>query len=728
MQVLLDPTTNNALSKVINERLEGGSKIGNFMDNVKFAEGGTIEREKKSLLERLREKYFGKPEEAPLGTGLLSDTKKKVLKRSERYKEFEKALGFAEGGSVQQEAPGTYRKYKTGEGWTTHSYEDLEKRKQAAIHKYGGKQKSFGGLRSFVAYGDAETRAVTEKMPDMNYVPRSKSLISSTKYKEEAESYESGQEELLDSILKGTVAQGQIGSLRPESQSIAQNYGYFKNILDNFGVYSKLETKRSGLTGEDLEDHLINKKIEFENAKTAAASLLEMPMEYKVSTTGERFTGQAREFRRGPAAKFPGKDVWAIKEQKLKDETGLTDPYLSRKVAKDKYFEYKRLLEGARVERPTSGMEKTFVAEKEKLRKELEGLTETAKKSGKIKTSTLISIREEGAKRSEIQLAEYKRKAVGTDDRGLMARIKEFFGIGRSKEESKEKIAEVKQQEGIKTKSGGLWEWIKSINKYSYSLGGPAVNQRESASVKHFGGPLTKTGYFFGEKGEYVVPKGQALGGFPDNKLVTESLNTGTKDIIKVVLEEGQTVEAKVDGPLPVDRTPLLVKETELSIKGIENGILKIDVPGSIPVTGIPDGGIPVNMPTGGIDVVIDTSGIERAIESAMGGVNAVGADEIDTLSRAVANVNEKIINVRTEFNTKIEMVTSTPENSNIDIKLGEAVDSINSGMTKMSNEVNTSIASINSDRDREKQTMDYRLEELARKLASAMNRVGALL
>ena len=58
-----------------------------------YAEGGVA-----GWLKKLKEKYFANPEEAPLGTGGVEQTKQLVLKRKEQLEKIRKELGWQEGG------------------------------------------------------------------------------------------------------------------------------------------------------------------------------------------------------------------------------------------------------------------------------------------------------------------------------------------------------------------------------------------------------------------------------------------------------------------------------------------------------------------------------------------------------------------------------------------------------------------------------------------------------
>ena len=394
--------------------------------------------------------------------------------------------------------------------------------------------------------------------------------------------------------------------------------------------------------------------------------------------------------------------------------TGLSDPYGALKADSKKYTQYKTWLKDIDLEN-LSAIQKE---KREGYIKQLEGTLAESKESEKYTVRDLTAIREEGSKRTKEQLARYKEKAFKADDRSLLEYIKSLFRTDKA--ETKD---DKKKQEGITTKTGGIFDWIRRI-----------MYPKESAPVKHFGGPLTKTGYFFGEKGEHVIPKEMNLGGLVDDKLLVGSLNTGTGKILEVVLKKGQTVEVNTRDadPLPVDRTPLPVEETELSIAGIENGTLKVDAPDSIPVTGIPDSGIPINIPVGGIDVKISSddvaSKIGDAVKSAMSGIGAgVGAEKMDEIARAIAVVDGKLINVTTRLNTEIEMVKTSVSNLDIEGKVNEVVTRSNSDINRTLNEINTDIAHVESDRAREKQTLEYKLSELERKLSTTMNRIGSL-
>ena len=557
-------------------------------------------------------------------------------------------------------------------------------------------------------------------IPGAGYVPPSKAFMTDKDYAESVKESRNERKSLFGSILSGKVPKKQIRYLGQETQDIINQYKFYNSLIKDFDIYSDLQAKNSGLSGQKLKDHLEKKRKEFEAGKTAAASLLEMQLVHGVSPTAGRFAGQAYDLRRGMKENIKGLspllgvEAHVIKEAKEKLLTGLSDPYGALKADSKKYTQYKTWLKDIDLEN-LSAIQKE---KREGYIKQLEGTLAESKESEKYTVRDLTAIREEGSKRTKEQLARYKEKAFKADDRSLLEYIKSLFRTDKA--ETKD---DKKKQEGITTKTGGIFDWIRRI-----------MYPKESAPVKHFGGPLTKTGYFFGEKGEHVIPKEMNLGGLVDDKLLVGSLNTGTGKILEVVLKKGQTVEVNTRDadPLPVDRTPLPVEETELSIAGIENGTLKVDAPDSIPVTGIPDSGIPINIPVGGIDVKISSddvaSKIGDAVKSAMSGIGAgVGAEKMDEIARAIAVVDGKLINVTTRLNTEIEMVKTSVSNLDIEGKVNEVVTRSNSDINRTLNEINTDIAHVEGDRAREKQTLEYKLSELERKLSTTMNRIGSL-
>jgi hypothetical protein len=85
--------------------LIGGKKveIDSILDEFGFKEGGIVDWFKK-----LKEKYLGKPEEAPIGTGGAEQTKRRIIERKKLLEEIEKELGWKNGdmfGKKAEEIP-----------------------------------------------------------------------------------------------------------------------------------------------------------------------------------------------------------------------------------------------------------------------------------------------------------------------------------------------------------------------------------------------------------------------------------------------------------------------------------------------------------------------------------------------------------------------------------------------------------------------------------------------
>ncbi len=89
-----------------------------------FKEGGIVD-----WLKELKQKYFGKPEEAPIGAGYAEQTKQHIVERESQLEKMRKELGWAEGGKATRD----FEKEKI---WEAEQLAILEERRQKALKTY----------------------------------------------------------------------------------------------------------------------------------------------------------------------------------------------------------------------------------------------------------------------------------------------------------------------------------------------------------------------------------------------------------------------------------------------------------------------------------------------------------------------------------------------------------------------------------------------------------------
>jgi hypothetical protein len=234
----------------------------------------------------------------------------------------------------------------------------------------------------------------------------------------------------------------------------------------------------------------------------------------------------------------------------------------------------------------------------------------------------------------------------------------------------------------------------------------------ESLPVKHHGGMITKTGPVFAEKGEFIIPKGFADGGFVDD---TPS---------SAILREGVT-QSQDNGI--ADRIAEKIKEA------IESTTVSVDEDAKVSVD-VGDVKVPVD--TNDAKVELDTTtaaqtlsdAVRSAIDSASidvktSGTNSVGADKIDELSTTIRDVQDKIFTINDELSIKIDSLEEqtidvTVVRGEVNRSVAEAIARVEADIDKQRND----ISSVTSSISRMDQSNQYRFDEVTRKANEALN------
>jgi hypothetical protein len=275
-----------------------------------------------------------------------------------------------------------------------------------------------------------------------------------------------------------------------------------------------------------------------------------------------------------------------------------------------------------------------------------------------------------------------------------------------------------------------------------FSLGG----QVDSMKVMHHGGFVNKTGPVFAQKGEVIFPKGFAEGGMVsdlleedlpslknltfkidtselkallDKELKVEDIELKVEDKILEVEDKIFSVEDKIfsveDKELKVEDVELKVEDKIFQVEdktfSVDDVVLKVD---DTPLK---------------IDVGTIVSDISEAVREAVSNITvqtenaggAVGADEFATLTETVNNVNDKIIALNRDMESKIEMLGDVSETSILNKVNGMINDSISNIVLEIRSS-DTTIDNIRSEVQREKDLNNYRMSEIDKKIAEIYN------
>jgi len=243
----------------------------------------------------------------------------------------------------------------------------------------------------------------------------------------------------------------------------------------------------------------------------------------------------------------------------------------------------------------------------------------------------------------------------------------------------------------------------KEIEKFS----------NQSLPVKHHGGFITKTGPVFAEKGELIIPKGFAEGGFVGDE--SSSL----------VLRNGVATQLQDNGI--ADRIAEKIREA------IESTTVKVDEEAKVSVD-VGDAKVPIDI--NDTKVELDTTNaaqtlsdaIKTAIDSASIDVkssasDSVGADKIDELSTTIRDVQDKIFTINDELSTKIDSLEGkTVDNSMLRSEVNRSVTDALTGIEADIDSQRNDLSLLNSSVVRTEQSNQYKFNEVTRKANEALN------
>ena len=312
-----------------------------------------------------------------------------------------------------------------------------------------------------------------------------------------------------------------------------------------------------------------------------------------------------------------------------------------------------------------------------------------------------------------------------------------------------EKAAELSSKMGFVAQTGSTGDAANDKNKKELSkfgkfidfLRGPFkpggighIKKADGGSIPFFqsGGVISQSGPIYAHKGEVVIPKGFAEGGLVENSNASAALREGTIKLedngladkiaekireaiesadVEVTLEEGATVKLDPDAVVPVsipEDATVKVDTTNVTV-GVDSGQTTVPVDVSAAADAIGDA-------------------IARALSSASVDVNvnqspgqAVGADGIDRISAAVSDVQDKLIAVKDELETKIETVR-VDVSARAQSEISSQVEAVMSRVQQDINEHRNTISNVTSKITRLEYQTDNKIREVDRVAKDAQN------
>ena len=260
------------------------------------------------------------------------------------------------------------------------------------------------------------------------------------------------------------------------------------------------------------------------------------------------------------------------------------------------------------------------------------------------------------------------------------------------------------------------------------------IKKADGGSIPFYqaGGIIPQSGPIFAHKGEVIAPKGFAEGGLVENTSATAALKEGT-----IKLEDNGLAD-KIAEKI---KEAMETSDVEVSLK--EGEYAKLD-PNSVVAVTIPEG-TTVGVNTDNVKVAIEEpqnkvqvdvasaadaigDAISRALANASVDVNvnqvggqAVGADRMDELSRTVSAIDDRLLTVRDELDTKIESVRIETAN-NIQSDIAAQIDAAMTRVQQDINEHRNTLSHVNGQITRFEHQMDYRIREVDRIAKDAQN------
>jgi TP901 family phage tail tape measure protein len=319
------------------------------------------------------------------------------------------------------------------------------------------------------------------------------------------------------------------------------------------------------------------------------------------------------------------------------------------------------------------------------------------------------------------------------------ARLKEIESRGLSKkaeEAAKERIEAQRQADMAKQ----IDKWQAGLNKMNEGFFASMNPNNGSRQVKHFGGVLSQTGTFFGQKGETVLPKGFAEGGMAEVDKTVRSAPTITNigiNVGKITSAIEEAIESAISGSeLRVEDKVMRVEDKELSVNtdALEGAADQISSSLANNVS------VSVDASGAAQELASAASSLSDAISSAVSNISVnvegtvaggPGTEEFDKIADAVKSVSDRVIAINasnTELNDKIKMIETNNETtiiSRVDGIVASAVSAQTAAMQQDINDIRNDVGRVSANQRQKDLYIDSRLEEVNYRLASTMNITG---
>jgi hypothetical protein len=255
------------------------------------------------------------------------------------------------------------------------------------------------------------------------------------------------------------------------------------------------------------------------------------------------------------------------------------------------------------------------------------------------------------------------------------------------------------------------WEESLAARGMDSAKTAASFNYLPNESLKQYkqGGIITKDGPIYAHGGEVILPKGFEDGGTvgsPAAVALNQSVSIDTSNLESVLSNFINSVGTALEGK-------------SVSVEK-------------------PEWAVPVAMPEDGVKVSIDVTEASSALSSAISaaldkpikvdssGVQAVGGEKMDKLGEALQNVQDRLTTVKTELEGKIEMLNSSPSTSiDIDRRVASLIDQRVSQMQEEAQQSKQVAYYSNSEVQRVKQELNYRIDELTQRLRQTMSFTG---
>jgi hypothetical protein len=271
----------------------------------------------------------------------------------------------------------------------------------------------------------------------------------------------------------------------------------------------------------------------------------------------------------------------------------------------------------------------------------------------------------------------------------------------------------------------------KSAGLKAHEYAKDATSAFQSMPVMHAGGEVRKTGPIFAQKGELVLPRGFADGGFVDDTTSSAILKEGAIKIQDDGIAE--TIADKITAAL--ENTKVDIKED--AKVGVDIGDVKVPVDVGDVKIGVDLAGVTVPVDTSDVSIGIDVTAaastleqsITRAISSASVDVKttsstqSVGADKIDEVATSVRDVQDKVFTLRGEMESELETLRGASVNSGT--LRAEVENVVNVAMGRIEQDVNDQaniISNLTSKVTRTEQRLDVKIDTANARALDAQN------